>query len=141
MEKGAETTKKGKESFAGLRVLIGSRWAGPWVKGQSGQSCIGSTSCRSSPTSCPKWGRSAGQCLGRTTPSDLPPRRGSCPRWLSPRLRHRGTMTTMFRHVLPCLGANHTRTNAADVRVGGLHRTEKNTSHFQEATNVELSLC
>lgn len=80
VERRQETTKKRKNSFAGLRFLIGSRWGGPWVKGQSGQSCIGSTSCRSSPTSCPRWGRSAGQCSGRTTPSGLPPRRGSCPR-------------------------------------------------------------
>lgn len=95
--------KKKKETFAGLRVLTGSQWAGPWVKGQSGQSCIGSTSCRSSPASCPRWGRSAGRCSGRTTPSDLPPRRGSCPRWLRPRLRHTGTVRTTFLHYWGCL--------------------------------------
>jgi len=84
-EGGAGDNKK--ETSLCPSSLNGSSLAGPWVKGQSGQSCIGNTSCRSSPTSCLRWGHSAGQCSGRMTRSDLPPHRGSCQRWQSPHLQ------------------------------------------------------
>lgn len=89
---GGERRQQKEKYLCGLRFLIGSQRAEPLVKGQSGQSCIGSTSCHSSPTSCLRQGRSAGQCSGRTTRSDLPPRRGSCPQWQSPHLQGKVTV-------------------------------------------------
>lgn len=47
---GGEDNKK--ETSLCLSSLIGSKLAGPWVKGQSDQSCNGNTSCHWSPTSC-----------------------------------------------------------------------------------------